>query len=123
MKDRICIYEKFGFCRNGASCKFTHPTLVCDDQNCNIQECTKRHPQACRFFTTLKYCKFGESCKFLHKRKPDKTINNEEYKTLEGESNYAVSSKNYFVHSLQENISFYAFLYRKNFSNMLVSQT
>ena len=83
MKDKICIFEKFGFCRNGASCKFTHPTLVCDDQNCNIQECSKRHPQACRFFTTLKYCKFGESCKFLHKRKPDETINNEEYKTLE----------------------------------------
>ena len=49
--------------------------------------------------------------------------NSKEYKTLEGESNYAVSSKNYFVHSLEENISFYAFLYRKNFSNMLVSQT
>ena len=28
MKDKICIYEKFGFCRNGASCKFTHPTLA-----------------------------------------------------------------------------------------------
>ena len=82
MRDKICIYEKFGFCRNGASCKFTHPTLVCDDQNCNIQECTKRHPQACRFFTSYKYCKYGDSCKFLHMKKPDDKINKEEYITL-----------------------------------------
>ena len=84
MKDKICIYEKFGFCRNGSGCKFTHPTLVCDDQNCNIQECTKRHPQACRFFTHLKYCKFGDSCKFLHQMKPDDKISKEEYNTLKG---------------------------------------
>ena len=81
MKDRICVYEKFGFCRNGASCKFTHPTLVCDDEKCSIKDCSKRHPQACRFFTNYSYCKFGDSCKFLHKGKPDDT-SNEEYKTL-----------------------------------------
>ena len=82
MKDKICIYEKFGFCRNGSGCKFIHPTLVCDDQNCNIQECSKRHPQACRFFTSYKYCKYGDSCKFLHMKKPDDKINKEEYITL-----------------------------------------
>ena len=81
MKDRVCVYEKFGFCRNGASCKFTHPTLVCDDVKCNIKDCSKRHPQACRFFTNYSHCKFGDSCKFLHKRKPLDT-SNEEYKTL-----------------------------------------
>ena len=82
MKDKICVFEKFGFCRNGSSCKFTHPTLVCDDHNCNIQECSKRHPQACRFFTSYKYCKYGDSCKFLHMKKPDDKINKEEYITL-----------------------------------------
>ena len=84
MKDKICVFEKFGFCRNGSGCKFTHPTLVCDDQNCNIQECSKRHPQVCRFFTHLKYCKYGDSCKFLHKMKPDDKISKEEYTTLKG---------------------------------------
>ena len=82
MKDKICVFEKFGFCRNGSSCKFSHPTLVCDDHNCNIQECSKRHPQACRFFTSYKYCKYGDSCKFLHVKKPDDKINKEEYITL-----------------------------------------
>ena len=82
MRDKICVYEKFGFCRNGASCKFTHPTLVCDDEDCNIKECSKRHPQACRFFTNYASCKFGESCKFLHRKKPDDRVSKEEYTTL-----------------------------------------
>ena len=64
-----------------SSCKFTHPTLVCDDEKCIIKDCSKRHPQACRFFTNYSHCKFGDSCKFLHKRKPLDT-SNEEYKTL-----------------------------------------
>ena len=92
MKDRICVYEKFGFCRNGASCKFTHPTLVCDDEKCIIKDCSKRHPQACRFFTNYSHCKFGDSCKFLHKRKPDDT-SNEEYKTLR--EKYDILMKNH----------------------------
>ena len=92
MKDRVCVYEKFGFCRNGASCKFTHPTLVCDDVKCNIKDCSKRHPQACRFFTSFSHCKFGDSCKFLHKRKPDDT-SNEEYKTLK--EKYDILLKNH----------------------------
>ena len=92
MKDRICVYEKFGFCRNGASCKFTHPTLVCDDEKCSIKDCSKRHPQACRFFTNYSHCKFGDSCKFLHKRKPDDT-SNEEYKSLK--EKYDILMKNH----------------------------
>ena len=92
MKGRICVYEKFGFCRNGASCKFTHPTLVCDDEKCSIKDCSKRHPQACRFFTNYSHCKFGDSCKFLHKRKPLDT-RNEEYKTLK--EKYDILMKNH----------------------------
>ena len=92
MKDRICIYEKYGFCRNGATCKFTHPTLVCDDDKCNIKDCSMRHPQACRFFTNNSHCKFDDSCKFLHKRKPLDT-NNEEYKTLK--EKYDILMKNH----------------------------
>ena len=93
MKDRICVYEKFGFCRNGASCKFTHPTLVCDDDKCNIKDCSKRHPQACRFFINYNHCKFGDSCKFLHKKKPDDT-SNEEYKTLKEKYDILIKAHN-----------------------------
>ena len=101
MKDRICVYEKFGFCRNGAGCKFTHPTLVCDDEKCNIKECSKRHPQACRFFTSYSHCKFGDTCKFLHKMKPVDTISNEEYKTLK--EKYDILMRNH--NEMKENYS------------------
>ena len=101
MRDRICVYEKFGFCRNGAGCKFTHPTLVCDDEKCNIKDCSKRHPQACRFFTNYSHCKFGDTCKFLHKRKPVDTISNEEYKTLK--EKYDILMRNH--NEMKENYS------------------
>ena len=101
MRDRICVYEKFGFCRNGAGCKFTHPTLVCDDEKCNIKDCSKRHPQACRFFTSYSHCKFGDTCKFLHKRKPVDTISNEDYKTLK--EKYDILMRNH--NEMKENYS------------------
>ena len=101
MRDRICVYEKFGFCRNGAGCKFTHPTLVCDDEKCNIKDCSKRHPQACRFFTNYSHCKFGDTCKFLHKRKPVDTISNEDYKTLK--EKYDILMRNH--NEMKENYS------------------
>ena len=101
MRERICVYEKFGFCRNGAGCKFTHPTLVCDDEKCNIKDCSKRHPQACRFFTSYSHCKFGDTCKFLHKRKPVDTISNEEYKTLK--EKYDILMRNH--NEMKENYS------------------
>ena len=101
MRDRICVYEKLGFCRNGAGCKFTHPTLVCDDEKCNIKDCTKRHPQACRFFTSYSHCKFGDTCKFLHKRKPVDTISNEDYKTLK--EKYDILMRNH--NEMKENYS------------------
>ena len=101
MRDRICVYEKFGFCRNGAGCKFNHPTLVCDDEKCNIKDCSKRHPQACRFFTNYSHCKFGDTCKFLHKRKPVDTISNEEYKTLK--EKYDILMRNH--NEMKENYS------------------
>ena len=101
MRERICVYEKFGFCRNGAGCKFTHPTLVCDDEKCDIKECSKRHPQACRFFTSYSHCKFGDTCKFLHKMKPVDTISNEEYKTLK--EKYDILMRNH--NEMQENYS------------------
>ena len=108
MKDRICVYEKFGFCRNGAGCKFTHPTLVCDDEKCNIKDCSKRHPQACRFFTNYSHCKFGDTCKFLHKRKPVDTISNEEYKTLKEKYDILMRNHNEMIENyskLQSRVS------------------
>ena len=64
----ICKYENFGFCKKREDCENLHPTENCFDDNCNIINCTKRHPQPCRFFGTQEGCRFGSSCKFDHRR-------------------------------------------------------
>ena len=62
----VCIWEKFTTCKNGDSCSYQHPTLVCDDRKCDILICHKRHPQICLFDTIFKACRNGDSCRFLH---------------------------------------------------------
>ena len=64
----VCIWEKFTTCKNGDSCSYQHPTLVCDDKKCDILICHKRHPQICLFDTIFKACRNGDSCRFLHKK-------------------------------------------------------
>ena len=64
----VCKYENFGFCMKREECENFHPTENCNDDNCSIVNCTKRHPQPCRFFGTQVGCRFGSSCKFDHKR-------------------------------------------------------
>ena len=64
----VCQYEKFGICKRKQECDFFHPTLVCDDQNCTIKLCRKRHPLICRYYASVGHCRFNEACKFDHKK-------------------------------------------------------
>ena len=86
--NNICIFEKFATCKNGDNCTFEHPTLVCDDQNCDIRMCYKKHPQDCLYYTNFNNCKHGEeSCKFLHRRNASDLIDIDKYKDLEAKYN------------------------------------
>ena len=38
----------------------------CNKLKCDIQRCSYRHPQVCRYFRDIGYCKFGEWCLFKH---------------------------------------------------------
>ena len=38
----------------------------CSKLKCDIQQCSLRHPQVCRYFRDIGYCKFGEWCLFKH---------------------------------------------------------
>ena len=67
-KHEICSYEKYGFCMKREQCPNFHPTEKCQDVNCCIVNCRKRHPQQCRFFATQKGCRFGSACKFDHQK-------------------------------------------------------
>ena len=79
-----CIFEKFASCKKGKNCNYKHPTLVCDDEKCNIQLCDKKHPQDCLFHTIFKECRNGDSCRFQHKNSEDSKHDNEDkYRDLE----------------------------------------
>ena len=64
----VCQFEKFGLCKRKQECDFFHPTLVCDDQNCTIKLCRKRHPLICRYYASVGHCRFNGECKFDHKK-------------------------------------------------------
>ena len=68
VSQKICSYEKFGFCMKREQCENIHPTENCNDVNCSIVDCRKRHPQPCIFFGTQNGCRFGRACKFDHQK-------------------------------------------------------
>ena len=80
-----CIYEKFSVCKYGDSCKYQHPTLVCDDQmNCDIINCHKRHPRVCLHDTAFKNCMNDGICRYYHKNNDaSNDVDEEAYKDLE----------------------------------------
>ena len=86
--NNICIFEKFSICKNGDNCRFEHPTLVCDDQDCDIRMCFKRHPQDCLYYTNFNNCKNGDdSCKFHHRKNASNNIDLDKYRELEEKYN------------------------------------
>ena len=64
--DAFCQHNKFGFCKHGEKCWKKHVEEICKNENCDINQCRKRHPQLCRYFSVYKRCKFGQYCAFSH---------------------------------------------------------
>ena len=59
-------------CRYSDSCRFKHVTIVCDDGQCKIQNCEKRHPKICKYYRDYRRCKFTVGCKYKHENQNDK---------------------------------------------------
>ena len=64
----ICHYHKYGYCRMKDECDRYHSTKICRNTNCDVRTCSDRHPQACRFFASMDFCKFMDSCMYDHKK-------------------------------------------------------
>ena len=62
--ETLCLYNKFGHCKFRETCRHQHCNEVCEETNCEIRKCLKRHPRNVRFFDDFK---FGEYCSFFHK--------------------------------------------------------
>ena len=99
MEPSTCRRNKYGYCKHGAKCNFRHEEEICNDNNCNIFKCDKRHPRNCKWYQDYGRCKFSSYCKFKHvkldsiedlvkkikqnENKLDKSIKNIEKQVLE----------------------------------------
>ena len=66
METKVCRRNKYGYCRYGERCHFRHEKKICNNYNCNIFDCEKRHPRECWWFQEYRRCKFTSFCKFKH---------------------------------------------------------
>ena len=62
----VCQYHKFGFCRYRESCRKHHVQELCEDLQCDVNACTRRHPLSCNYFLQFQRCKFGDYCYYKH---------------------------------------------------------
>ena len=61
--ETVCAYNKFEFCKFGNTCRKRHVDVICEEQ-CNAQDCERRHPQHCKYLLHYNRCKFGEYGKY-----------------------------------------------------------
>ena len=95
----ICVYNKFGFCKYGVTCRKKHEELKCENASCEIFDCLKRHPRECRYFRDFKRCKYSDYCRYEHKEISDMDENGnlkckDETKILELEMRLENAEKN-----------------------------
>ena len=62
----ICQHHKYGYCKFAQLCRKFNVQEICLESNCESQNCPKRHPKLCRFFSIYQRCKFGQYCAFKH---------------------------------------------------------
>ena len=70
----ICQYHKYGHCKFGDQCLRNHVHDVCMESNCDLRECSRRHPRKCNFFYHYGRCKFGEACSYSHTLAEDSQV-------------------------------------------------
>ena len=83
MTGEICMFDKFGFCKERDNCEKTHLTEVCVQEECDARKCDKRHPRPCKYFQQNGYCKFKFNCKYGHKQSGFLTDQNVRIEALE----------------------------------------
>ena len=67
MEDKVCLYEKYGFCKHRQECKRIHYSEECKDQGTckDKRSCAKRHPKSCSKFASGQ-CRFQTECAYKH---------------------------------------------------------
>ena len=82
MKDKVCRYNKYGFCKYGDKCHFRHENVVCVVKKCTVIDCDKRHPVTCKYYRNFKRCKYLY-CAYKHEKESDVNENDERIEMIE----------------------------------------
>ena len=83
MKQSICRKFKHGYCKYGDKCHFRHVKEICNDDNCSVFACEKRHPKNCNFFREYGKCKFTIYCAYKHEKRNSVNDNAGKIKNME----------------------------------------
>ena len=67
MTGEICLFHKYGFCKNGDKCTKAHLKEECRDRECDSKKCDKRHPRPCKHLLQNGFCKFNLICSYSHR--------------------------------------------------------
>ena len=65
----VCRYFKFGHCKFNDKCRLLHVKEECENQACEIINCSLRHPRPCNYFRDYSRCKFSDYCSYKHVEK------------------------------------------------------
>ena len=79
----VCRYNKFGYCKFSDKCHFRHNDELCNDKNCDVFKCEKRHPKICTYNRDFGRCKFTTYCRYNHEKQNDIKQNSEKIKQIE----------------------------------------
>ena len=67
---KLCMRNKVGYCKYKQMCHLRHVDIICENVNCEVKSCDKRHPIECWWFNQYGMCKF-RFCAYKHAQKVD----------------------------------------------------
>ena len=92
MKQNVCRFNKYGYCKFGDKCHFRHNNVICVTEKCSVFDCDKRHPVVCKYFLNFRRCKY-QNCAFKHENLNEVSENDEKIKMIESKLNGMVSDE------------------------------
>ena len=92
MKQNVCRFNKYGYCKFGDKCHFRHNNVICVTKKCSVFDCDKRHPVVCKYFMNFRKCKYS-NCAFKHKNLNEVNNNDAKIKMIECKLNEMVSGE------------------------------
>ena len=63
MEVSLCQHYKTEYCKFKERCKKHHESEACFNMECDINNCTLRHPKICKYFALQKFC---NKCAYKH---------------------------------------------------------